>query len=90
MSQQPSTAQASGGGVFLYPGDNRKGYAQGRLRLLYETAPIAFLIEQAGGAATDGRRPILDVQPRDIHQRTPLVVGGPAEMEEFERCLREG
>ncbi len=63
------------GGVFLYPGDNRKGYAQGRLRLLYEAAPIAMLMEQAGGAATDGARRILDIAATGIHERVPLVFG---------------
>ncbi|HEX8721312.1 MAG TPA: class 1 fructose-bisphosphatase [Pyrinomonadaceae bacterium] len=76
------------GGVFIYPPNTE--HPEGRLRLLYEANPVAFLAEQAGGAASDGRRPVLDVQPRDIHQRTPLVVGGRAEMDEFERCVAEG
>lgn len=63
------------GGIFLYPGDNRPGYADGRLRLLYEGAPIAFLIERAGGMATEGILPLLDIAPSAIHQRTPLVFG---------------
>lgn len=69
------------GGVFLYPGDSRKGYAQGRLRLLYETAPIAFLMEQAGAAATDGQTRILDVVAKGIHDRSPLVFGSTEEVE---------
>src|SRR5215204_3090333 len=76
------------GGVFIYPPNTE--HPEGRLRLLYEANPVAFLAEQAGGAASDGRQPVLDVQPRDIHQRTPLVVGGSAEMEEFERCIEAG
>ena len=76
------------GGVFIYPPNTE--HPEGRLRLLYEANPVAFLAEQAGGAASDGRRPVLDVQPRSIHQRTPLVVGGRAEMEEFERCVGAG
>ena len=76
------------GGVFIYPPNTE--HPEGKLRLLYEANPVAFLAEQAGGAASDGRQPVLDVQPRDVHQRTPLVVGGSAEMEEFERCLAEG
>lgn len=68
------------GGVFLYPGDSRKGYGQGRLRLLYETAPMAFLMEQAGGAATDGRTRILDVVAKGIHDRSPLVFGSASEV----------
>jgi fructose-1,6-bisphosphatase I len=76
------------GGVFLYPPTTN--YPEGRLRLLYEANPVAFLAEQAGGAATDGERKILDVRPHDIHQRTPLFVGGEIEMRELERCLRAG
>ncbi len=63
------------GGVFLYPADSRKGYQQGRLRHVYEAAPIALLIEQAGGKATDGVAPILDKVPVTLHQRTPLIFG---------------
>jgi fructose-1,6-bisphosphatase I len=63
------------GGIFLYPGDQRPGYADGRLRLLYEGAPIAFITERAGGSATDGLEPLLNVVPTGIHQRTPLVFG---------------
>lgn len=63
------------GGVFLYPGDRRKGYDQGRLRLVYECGPIAHLIEGAGGAATDGTDPILDTPAVALHQRTPFVFG---------------
>jgi fructose-1,6-bisphosphatase I len=76
------------GGVFIYPPNT--DHPEGKLRLLYEANPVAFLAEQAGGAASDGKQPVLDVQPRDVHQRTPLIVGGKAEMEEFERCLAEG
>jgi fructose-1,6-bisphosphatase I len=76
------------GGVFIYPPNTE--HPEGRLRLLYEANPAAFLAEHAGGAASDGRQPVLDVQPRDIHQRTPLVVGGRAEMEEFWRCVEAG
>ena len=72
------------GGVFLYPPTTL--HPSGKLRLLYEANPMAFIAEQAGGSATDGERPILDIQPHDIHQRTPLIVGSKAEMEEFERC----
>lgn len=63
------------GGVFLYPGDGRKGYGAGRLRLLYEVSPMAFLVEHAGGKATDGSRRILDIVPTDVHERSPLVFG---------------
>lgn len=61
------------GGVFMYPGDTKN--PQGKLRLLYECAPMAFIAEQAGGAATDGERRILEIQPEHLHQRIPLVIG---------------
>ncbi|TCT04721.1 class 1 fructose-bisphosphatase [Aquabacter spiritensis] len=63
------------GGVYLYTGDKRKGYAAGRLRLIYEANPVAFVTEQAKGAATDGTTRILDIQPEKLHQRIPLVFG---------------
>ncbi|WP_134678575.1 class 1 fructose-bisphosphatase [Paracoccus ravus] len=63
------------GGVFLYPSDARKGYEHGRLRMLYECGPIAFLISQAGGQATDACEPILDLRVETLHQRTPFVFG---------------
>ena len=63
------------GGVFLYPADARKGYERGRLRMLYECAPIALLIEQAGGQATDACERILDQQITALHDRTPFVFG---------------
>ncbi len=74
------------GGVFLYPptDENRAG----KLRLLYEANPVAFLVEQAGGKATDGKQRILDIQPESIHQRTPLVVGSVAEMDAFEQVVQ--
>ncbi|WP_050786760.1 class 1 fructose-bisphosphatase [Rhodobacter ferrooxidans] len=63
------------GGVFLYPRDDRKGYKEGRLRYLYECAPIAFVITQAGGGATDGEDPILPHVPTHLHARTPFIFG---------------
>lgn len=63
------------GGVFLYPSDARKGYERGRLRLLYECAPIAYLMEQGGGAATDGTDAILSQTITSLHMRTPFVFG---------------
>ncbi len=63
------------GGIFLYPGDDRPGYERGRLRMIYECAPIAFLIEQAGGKATDGHDRILGQQADELHARTPFVFG---------------
>ncbi|MFP1632947.1 class 1 fructose-bisphosphatase [Zhengella sp. ZM62] len=73
------------GGVFLYPGDRRKGYSAGRLRLVYEANPIAFLVEQAGGKATDTVNRILDLVPVTLHQRTPLVFGSGDEVERIAR-----
>ena len=61
------------GGVFLYPGTEQK--PEGKLRLLYESAPLAFLIEQAGGRAITGTQEIMDVVPEKLHQRTPLIIG---------------
>ncbi|TPG22301.1 class 1 fructose-bisphosphatase [Sphingomonas koreensis] len=68
------------GGAFLYPGDRRRGYAHGRLRLVYEAHPIAMVIEQAGGIATDTIDAILDLAATELHQRTPLVFGSTAEV----------
>jgi fructose-1,6-bisphosphatase I len=65
------------GGIFLYPGDHRVGYQDGRLRLLYEANPVAFIVERAGGLATDCVRPILDILPSAVHARVPLVFGSP-------------
>jgi fructose-1,6-bisphosphatase I len=61
------------GGIFLYPADTKN--PQGKLRLLYEASPMAFIAEQAEGSATDGVRRILDIMPQSLHQRTPLVIG---------------
>ncbi len=72
------------GGVFLYP--PTESHANGKLRLMYEANPLAFIAEQAGGMATNGERRILDIQPGSIHQRTPLVIGSMDEMEEYARC----
>jgi fructose-1,6-bisphosphatase I len=63
------------GGIYLYPADNRTGYEHGRLRLIYEANPVALLVEQAGGKATDGVLSILDRIPRTLHERVPLVMG---------------
>ncbi|MGV6872026.1 class 1 fructose-bisphosphatase [Pseudochelatococcus sp. B33] len=63
------------GGVFLYPADARRGYERGRLRYLYECAPIAFIVEQAGGHATDAINRILDHTPQSLHERSPFVFG---------------
>ncbi len=67
------------GGIFLYPADSQS--PQGKLRLLYEAAPLALVAELAGGRATDGRRPILDIVPQALHQRVPLVIGSRKDVE---------
>ncbi|MGB2294755.1 MAG: class 1 fructose-bisphosphatase [Candidatus Puniceispirillum sp.] len=69
------------GGVFLYPADRRDGYAQGRLRLVYEANPVAMLVEQAGGKATDGTDSILDIEPKDLHERVPFIFGSKNEVD---------
>jgi len=74
------------GGVFLYPGTKKA--PEGKLRLLYEGNPMAFVIEQAGGAASTGRGPLLDVVPTKLHQRTPVVIGSAGEVEHILRHLR--
>ncbi|HEX6966632.1 MAG TPA: class 1 fructose-bisphosphatase [Gemmatimonadaceae bacterium] len=68
-----------GGGVFAYPSNAKT--PRGKLRLLYEASPLAFVVEQAGGMATDGTTRILDVQPTELHQRTPLYIGSKCEVE---------
>jgi fructose-1,6-bisphosphatase I len=75
------------GGVFLYPGTMKQ--PQGKLRLLYEAAPIAFLTEQAGGRASDGNQEILDVVPDRIHARTPLIVGSKDDVALVESFITE-
>lgn len=73
------------GGIYLYPGDVRPGYGDGRLRLLYEGNPVAMLMEQAGGAASNGHVSILDIVPTDIHQRVPLIFGSADEVATVDR-----
>jgi fructose-1,6-bisphosphatase I len=73
------------GGVFLYPADVKSH--KGKLRLLYEANPMSFVLEQAGGKASTGRERILEIQPESLHQRTPLIVGSPKNVDEVERFL---
>lgn len=77
------------GGVFLYPQDTKNPEVKGRLRLLYEANPIAFLIEQAGGLASTGRERILDVVPTDLHQRVGFIFGCSEEVERIVRYHEE-
>ncbi len=72
------------GGVFLYPSDARPGYGDGRLRLVYEAHPIAFIVEQAGGAASTGRERVLDLAAQNLHQRAPLIMGSRHEVQRVE------
>ena len=69
----------SRGGIFLYPRDSKN--KDGRLRLMYEANPMALIVEQAGGAATDGRAPILDIEPKGLHQRVAVILGSRNEVE---------
>jgi len=74
-----------GGGVFLYPNEpETPGKEQGKLRLLYEAAPLAMIVQQAGGRASDGERDILDIKPRELHQRVPLYIGSPEPVSRIE------
>ncbi|MGH3851535.1 MAG: class 1 fructose-bisphosphatase, partial [Pseudonocardiaceae bacterium] len=77
------------GGVFLYPRDTKDSSEEGRLRLLYEVNPIAFLIEQAGGAASTGHERVMALDPQRLHERAPLIFGPRAEVELIERNHRE-
>jgi fructose-1,6-bisphosphatase I len=69
------------GGIFMYPADLRDPSSPGKLRLMYEANPMAMIVEQAGGAATDGRGRILDIQPTKLHQRVPVFLGSKNEVE---------
>lgn len=75
------------GGIFMYPG--MKDKPKGKLRLLYECNPFAFILEVAGGKATDGRQRVLDIEPTDLHQRSPFFVGSKGMMEELEACMKD-
>jgi fructose-1,6-bisphosphatase I len=74
------------GGIFMYPGTKDK--PKGKLRLMYECNPFAFIVEVAGGKATDGKQRILDIQPSELHQRTPMFIGSKNMMEELETYLK--
>ncbi|MEI4488195.1 class 1 fructose-bisphosphatase [Frigidibacter sp. MR17.14] len=78
------------GGLFLYPADARKGYEKGRLRLLYEAFPMAYIVEQAGGRATDGTTAILDILPTEPHGHCPLIFGSSEEVEALMGYMSKG
>jgi fructose-1,6-bisphosphatase I len=69
------------GGVFMYPWDKREPDKPGKLRLMYEANPMSWLVEQAGGAATNGLQRILDIQPQQLHQRVSVFLGSQNEVE---------
>ncbi|KAF3795516.1 Fructose-1-6-bisphosphatase [Nymphaea thermarum] len=73
------------GGIYGYPRDKKS--KNGKLRLLYECAPMSYIVEQAGGKGSDGHRRILDIQPEEIHQRVPLFIGSVEEVEKLEKFL---
>ncbi len=75
----------SRGGVFMYPWDKREPTKPGKLRLMYEANPMGWIVEQAGGAATDGRRRILDIVPRSLHERVAVILGSKNEVERITR-----
>jgi fructose-1,6-bisphosphatase I len=77
----------SRGGVFLYPRDAK--HKEGRLRLMYEANPMAMIVEQAGGAATDGTQRILDIQPTALHERVGVILGSKNEVERVTRYFKE-
>jgi len=77
------------GGVFMYPRDRKDLTKPGRLRLLYEANPIGFIVEQAGGRASTGQRPVLEIVPESVHQRISFVFGAKAEVERIERYHRD-
>lgn len=73
------------GGIYLYPADTKDPMKpNGKLRLMIEANPMAFIVEQAGGLATDGRERIMEIQPEGIHQRTPLVIGSPEDVKKYQ------
>jgi fructose-1,6-bisphosphatase I len=74
------------GGIFLYPADAKS--PNGKLRLMYEAAPLAFIVEQAGGKASTGHHRILDISPTELHQRVSLVIGSPEDVEEAEAYIQ--
>jgi fructose-1,6-bisphosphatase I len=75
------------GGIFMYPGDQRN--PDGKLRLMYEANPTAFIVEQAGGRASNGHERILDVQPTSLHGRTPLFIGSDEDVIECEEFIQD-
>ncbi|MFZ9182751.1 MAG: class 1 fructose-bisphosphatase [Hylemonella sp.] len=75
----------SRGGIFMYPWDKREPHKPGKLRLMYEANPMAWLVEQAGGAASNGRERILDIEPKSLHERVSVILGSKNEVERVTR-----
>jgi fructose-1,6-bisphosphatase I len=73
------------GGIFMYPADKRTPDKPGKLRLMYEANPMAFIVEQAGGAATNGVERILDIEPKSLHERVAVFLGSKNEVERVTR-----
>jgi fructose-1,6-bisphosphatase I len=78
------------GGIFMYPADKREPDKAGKLRLMYEANPMSMIVEQAGGASTDGKQRMLDVQPTSLHQRVAVFLGSKNEVELVTRYHSEG
>jgi len=76
------------GGIFIYPADTKN--TNGKLRLMYEANPLAFIVEQAGGRASNGEKRILEIAPKSLHQRTPIFIGSEDDVLMAEKFLREG
>ena len=76
------------GGIYLYPADASSGKLSGKIRMLYESHPLAFVVEQAGGRASTGRARVLDLAPRSLHERIPVAIGSAFEVELYERFAR--
>jgi fructose-1,6-bisphosphatase I len=75
-----------GGGIYLYPGEVSK--PEGKLRLLYEANPMAMVVEQAGGRASTGMTRILDIEPKKLHQRVPLIIGSANDVQDAESYIQ--
>ena len=75
------------GGIYGYPADGKN--KNGKLRLLYECAPMSFIIEEAGGKGSTGKTRILDITPREVHQRVPLFIGSKSEVEYAESFIKD-
>ena len=75
------------GGIYMYPADSRN--PNGKLRLMYECNPMAFIVEQAGGRATNGRQRMLEIKPASLHQRIPIFIGSEEDVLLVEKFMRD-